>query len=233
VDYDRVNIMPPNKELSITLWIDTEAQKVCFAEASKDVVDFLSCLLCLTMNTIISLLSKERMVGSIGNVYGSVQRMGTKYLSSDVTWEPYLKPTILDITALSPLQQLLDKPLPVNTYNFFTCEGKRDGYHNINPLPYPTCCGYFTGVQGYICPHCCKPMDQTIKHVKSSGLVIEKVATYTIKDDLSVAPASSMSSSVTLLVQCGVKDLSMLQQKTVKIRNEEVITSFCFILLFP
>jgi hypothetical protein len=75
-------------------------------------------------------------------------------------------------------------------------------------------------------------MDQTIKHVKSSGLVIEKVATYTIKDDLSIAPASSMSSSVTLLVQCGVKDLSMLQQKTVKIRNEEVITSFHYIT-FP
>jgi hypothetical protein len=142
MDYDKVNMTPPNKELSITHWIDTEA--------SKDVVDFLSCPLYLPTNTIISLLSKERMVGSIGNVYGSVQRMGTKYLSSDVTWEPYLKPTILDITALSPLQQLLDQPLPVSTYNFFTCEGQRDGHHNINHLRYPTCCGYFTGVQGYI-----------------------------------------------------------------------------------
>jgi hypothetical protein len=150
MDYDKVNMMSPNKELSIRLWIDTEAQRVSFAEAGKDVVDFLSCLMCLPMNTIISLLSKERMVGSIGNVYGSVQRMDTKYLSSDVTWEPYLKPTILDITALSPLQQLLDQPLPVSTYNFFTCEGQRDGHHNINHLRYPTCCGYFTGVQGYI-----------------------------------------------------------------------------------
>jgi hypothetical protein len=226
MDYDKVNMMSPNKELSIRLWIDTEAQRVSFAEAGKDVVDFLSCLMCLPMNTIISLLSKERMVGSIGNVYGSVQRMDTKYLNSDVTWEPYLKPSILDITVLSPLQQLLDQPLPVNTCSFFTCVGKRDGHYNINPLPYPTCCGYFTGVEGYKCPHCCKPMDQTIKHVKSTGLVIGKEATYTVKDDLSIAPASSVSSSVTLRVQCGGKDMSMLQEKTVKLRNEEVCITF-------
>jgi hypothetical protein len=52
-------------ELSMKLLIDTkEAQKVCFAEAGNDVVVFLSTLLCLpvTVSTIISLVTKERMV---------------------------------------------------------------------------------------------------------------------------------------------------------------------------
>jgi hypothetical protein len=37
-----------------------------------------------------------------------------------------------------------------------------------------------------------------------------------------MTPAASMS-MITLLSQCGVKDLSVLQEKTVKIGKEEVI----------
>jgi hypothetical protein len=42
-------------------------QQVCFAEAGNDVVVFLSTLLCLlvTVSTIISLVTKERMVVTI------------------------------------------------------------------------------------------------------------------------------------------------------------------------
>jgi hypothetical protein len=46
-------------------------------------------------------------------------------------------------------------------------------------------------------------------------------ATYTIVDDLSITPASSVS-SVAMLAECGVNDLSSRQQKTVKIGNKEV-----------
>jgi hypothetical protein len=40
-------------------------------------------------------------------------------------------------------------------------------------------------------------------------------------DDLSVTPASM--SVITLLAQCGVKDLSVLQEKIVNIGKEEVL----------
>ncbi|CAO2208949.1 unnamed protein product [Urochloa humidicola] len=59
--------------LSMKLLIDTKAQRVCFAEAGSDVFEFFSCLLCLPMSTAINLLTKEHMVGSIGNVLTSVQ----------------------------------------------------------------------------------------------------------------------------------------------------------------
>jgi hypothetical protein len=48
------------------------------------------------------------------------------------------------------------------------------------------------------------------------------VMVYTIKDDLSVTPASNAMSGVTLLAQCGIKDVTALQEKTVKIGKEEV-----------
>jgi hypothetical protein len=44
---------------------------------------------------------------------------------------------------------------------------------------------------------------------------------YTVKDDLSVTPASL--SLITMLAECGVKDLSVLQEKTVKIGKKEVL----------
>jgi hypothetical protein len=46
--------------------------------------------------------------------------------------------------------------------------------------------------------------------------------TYTIKDDLSVTPASNLLSGITVLAQCGVKDISASQEKIVKIGKEEV-----------
>jgi hypothetical protein len=50
-------------------------------------------------------------------------------------------------------------------------------------------------------------------------------------DDLSITPASSVS-SVAMLAECGVKDLSSLQQKTVKIGNKEVAPLFISTSLF-
>jgi hypothetical protein len=49
----------------------------------------------------------------------------------------------------------------------------------------------------------------------------EATAMYTVKDDLSVTPASL--ALITMLAECGVKDLSVLQEKTVKIRKKEVL----------
>ncbi|KAM0927539.1 hypothetical protein ACQ4PT_002945 [Festuca glaucescens] len=53
--------------------------------------------------------------------------------------------------------------------------------------------------------------------------VVPMTTTYTIKDDLSVTPASNLLSGITLLAQCGVKDVSALQEKTVKIGKEEAL----------
>ena len=46
--------------------------------------------------------------------------------------------------------------------------------------------------------------------------------TYIVKDDLSMTPALNVLSGITLLTQCGVRDISTLQEETVKIGKEEV-----------
>lgn len=207
--------------LTIKLLIDTKAQKVCFAEAGDDVIELLSCLLCLPMGTIVNLLTKECMVGSIGNVLDSVQELDAKYVCSSKSKEPYLSPSP---AMLCPLQQLLDAPLNVNS-SVFTCLGEIDSQTGRRII-----CGYFSDIKGSVCPSCYCYMDEEMRHVRNNGLVIGTTSkgfvvgttTYTITDDLSITPASSVS-SINLLAQCGVKDLSTVQQRTVTIGSEEAL----------
>lgn len=202
--------------LAIKLLIDTKAQKVCFAEAGNEVIEFLSCLLCLPMGTIAKLLTKERMVGSIGNVLDSVQELDAKYVYSSKSKEPYLSPAP---AMLCPLQQLLDAPLNVNS-SVFTCLGKIDSRTGTRIT-----CGYFSDIKDSVCPSCYGYMNEEMRHVRNNGLskgFVVGTTTYTITDDLSITPASSVS-SINLLAQCGVKDLSTVQQRTVTIGSEEAL----------
>uniref|UniRef100_A0A0E0FGE9 Uncharacterized protein n=1 Tax=Oryza nivara TaxID=4536 RepID=A0A0E0FGE9_ORYNI len=201
-------------ELSIKLVIDTKAHKVCFAEAGSDFVEFLSSLLCLPVSNIINLLTKEHMVGSIANVFDSVEKLDADHVISNESKEPYLKPMVAP-GAFCPLQQLIDAQLNTDT-SFFTCEGKLNHYHGIR-----VACGYFTVMKGSICPKCGYAMEKAMAHVKATGFVVG-TARYTVKDDLSIVPASSVS-TISLLAQCGVKDLSTLQERTVKIGKEEAL----------
>ncbi|CAD6239733.1 unnamed protein product [Miscanthus lutarioriparius] len=201
-------------ELSLKLLIDIRAQKVCFAEAGNDVVEFLSTLLCLPVSTVINLLTKERMVGSIGNVLDSLQELDTKYvISSTRSKKLYVSPAVAP-SVLHPLQPLLDVPLNVSD-SFFTCHGKPGSYGTL------VACGYFSAIKDTICHSCFKPMGVEMKHIKADGLV-PGTATYTVMDVLSITPASSVS-SIAVLAQSGVKDLSTLQEKIVKIGKEEAL----------
>ncbi|XBI15851.1 hypothetical protein VPH35_058200 [Triticum aestivum] len=89
--------------LSIKLVIDTKSQKVRFAEAGSDVVEFLTGLLSLPLGTVVDLLTKEHMVGSIGNVLGSVEKMDAGYKGKERRLSP--------AAALSRLQLLLSAHL--------------------------------------------------------------------------------------------------------------------------
>jgi hypothetical protein len=220
------------KELSIKLVIDKKTDKLCFAEAGNDVVEFLSCLLYLPLGTVASLLSKESMVGSIGNVLGSMEQLDANYKSNVLRLSPAVAPA-----TLSRLQQLLGSHLS-NT-NLFTCEGP-------NNFPGPTfyfdncnnrraSCGYFSATKGTACLVCQKPMDEPMTMAPDAAtngpkVVAASPTTYAVKDDLSVTPASNLLSGITLLSQCGVMNISALEEKTVKIGKEEV--RWCFLVPF-
>jgi hypothetical protein len=66
--------------LSMKLLVDTKAQRVLFAEAGKDVANFLFSLLALPVAAAVQLVGELSMAGSsVGNLYASVERLDDTY----------------------------------------------------------------------------------------------------------------------------------------------------------
>jgi hypothetical protein len=91
------------------LLIDTTARRVLFAEANKDVVDFLFSLLALPISTAVRLIGSGSMVGSAGNLYSSVVKIDGAYVLSEDALQVLLKPTVSSPAAASNLS-LLSRP---------------------------------------------------------------------------------------------------------------------------
>ncbi|XBI62935.1 hypothetical protein VPH35_043447 [Triticum aestivum] len=206
--------MATSNELSMKLLIEGKSQKVCFAEAGSEFVEFLTGLLSLPLGTVTTLLTKERMSGSIGNVLGSMEKLDANYKSSELPLSPAVAPA-----ALSRLQQLLGMQLG-NASKKQAPPGYLAGTD--------VCSKFFSAASGSVCPGCSRPMDKCGGHILveakgSAATTTPLQPTYTVGDDLSVAPASNVVSGITLLARCGVKDLSTLQERTVKIGKEEAL----------
>lgn len=76
---------------------------------------------------------------------------------------------------------------------------------------------YITDVYGKACPTCGNRMTAAAKGLFVQGGVV----TYTVMDDLTIAPMSAIS-SITLLNTMAVTDLAALREKTVQLGYNEV-----------
>ncbi|KAM3318158.1 hypothetical protein ACQJBY_035731 [Aegilops geniculata] len=226
--------------LSMKLLIDTKARRVLFAEASKDVVDFLFSLLSLPVGTAVKLLGKDSMVGSIGSLYGSVEKLDATYVQPGAAKDALLHPSVLS-PAVSTKSSLLGLPAPPppqpQAKTFYGCSLSCGCYNSgygsghSSTCKFYSCRTYVTGSYGTYCPSCNKQMTTEVKLVPSGGSgghaaqaaagvsgkgYVQGIVTYTVMDDLTVTPMSSIS-SITLLNTFAVKDLSALQEKTVQL----------------
>ncbi|KAF2321291.1 hypothetical protein GH714_038517 [Hevea brasiliensis] len=96
--------MATENKVSLKLLIDKRSNRVLFAEAGKDFVDFLFTLLSLSVGTVIRLLKKPAMVGCIGNLYESLENLNEAHMQPNQSKDSLLKPTV-------PLTQLAHVPL--------------------------------------------------------------------------------------------------------------------------
>ncbi|KAM0926150.1 hypothetical protein ACQ4PT_003757 [Festuca glaucescens] len=95
--------------LSMKLLVDTKAQRVLFTEASKDVVDFLFSLLALPVGTAVKLLGKESMVGCVGNLYGSVEKLDGTYVQASAAKDALLHPVVFSPASGTSMLPLVEK----------------------------------------------------------------------------------------------------------------------------
>jgi hypothetical protein len=113
------------------LLVDTKAERVLYAEAGKDVVDFLFSFLALPIATAVKLLGKESMVGCVGNVYASVEALDDTYVEPGAAKDALLRPTVPSavVGTIRSLFCLPAPPMPVHQplpKKFFTCSSDYD-----------------------------------------------------------------------------------------------------------
>ncbi|CAL4965321.1 unnamed protein product [Urochloa decumbens] len=236
--------------LSMKLLIDTKSQRVLFAEASKEVADFLFTLLAVPVGSAAKLLGEEDMVGSVGNLYASVGKLDGTYVLSGAAKDSLLLHicsgcSLFRLGALAPAPAPAPRLAPPRPNKFFRCDRRDNEYHNYGYICNSNSCrDYMTDDCGKACPSCGHQMAREVQFLPSAagtqhqqqqpvekdaaeapgggagGGFVQGVVTYTVTDDLTVTPMSAIS-SITLLNDFAVTDLAALQERTVQIGYNE------------
>nr|CAB3476239.1 unnamed protein product [Digitaria exilis] len=216
--------------LQMKLLIDTSANRVVFAEASKEVVDFLFSLLALPVATVVKMLDAGSMPGSFGNLYGSVVNLDAAYVLPGADKRAILHPEVVPSAATSLLRPA--PPTSGESRCFFRCSRRI----------YSACYEYVTETSGARCPRCFNEMKTALKFVAdgsgsnmhmaflmamatgaaAKGGLVQGVVTYTVRDDLTVTPMSTIS-GIAMLNAAGVVNFAALQEKTVRIGYAEAL----------
>ncbi|XP_045790413.1 uncharacterized protein LOC123885187 [Trifolium pratense] len=213
-------------KVSMKLLIDTKNEKVLFAEASKAVVDFLLNLLCLPIGTVVKLLSSNGMVGSLGNLYQSVENLNQNFMLPDQTKDVLLNPRAqISSTEISGFLTDNDgNDDHDERIKLYMCNNKCNfqvAYDNTTKCP---------GRPGY--GGCGYSMTNEVQYVGNKKVAgkktfihngfVKDVVTFMVMDDLVIQPMSTIS-SITLLNKFNVKEIGTLQEKVVEMGMEEGI----------
>ncbi|CAL8126397.1 unnamed protein product [Prunus armeniaca] len=203
--------------MSLKLLIDTTSHKVLFAEASKEVVDFLFSFLSFHVATVTRLLSTDGMVGCLGNLYQSAESLSVNsYLPLN------LKDTLLKPKTTISASNILQLPLPTNNDSnlsklFYICVRCSNRISESYGIPCPQCrsCNISTPVS-YVSPSA--PTGATSSNIKAG--YVKGGVIYMIMDNLDVKPMTT-ESSVAVLQKFNVKGIDALQVKEVDLGMQE------------
>ncbi|KAL0390570.1 UNVERIFIED_CONTAM: hypothetical protein Scaly_0414100 [Sesamum calycinum] len=111
--------------VSLKLLVDTQANTVLFAEVGNDFVDFLFHIMLLPVATVISLLKEQLMVGSLSNLYRSIENLNASYIQPNRSKDTLLKPLVQAPGSLLTLLRLSDTP---TEKKFYWCSQDGGGF---------------------------------------------------------------------------------------------------------
>uniref|UniRef100_A0A5B6YHG8 DUF674 domain-containing protein n=1 Tax=Davidia involucrata TaxID=16924 RepID=A0A5B6YHG8_DAVIN len=234
-------------KVSLKLLIDTKGERVLFAEAGKDFVDFLFHILSLPVGTVVRLLSKESMVGCLGALYGSIENLSEIYMQPNQTKDSVLMPkaprSAPEVPLLLPRE---DEGESSSTRELYRCvhhdmSAANRSFGSLNKQ----CHEYAADDPRAVCPSCNNLMGTKLKYVAAppavtttdqarttssgEGGYVKGVVTYMVMDDLVVKPMSTIS-SITLLNSFNVKELGALEEKVVDVTMDEGVKLLKFSL---
>ncbi|XP_020275877.1 uncharacterized protein LOC109850307 [Asparagus officinalis] len=186
-------------QLRLKLLIDTKSNKVLFAEAGKEVVDFLFGLLSLPLGSVIKHITDEKMVGCVGSLYKSAENLDETYFASNENKTSFLNPISKNTLFLTGTSST---PAPTAGRKSYRC-------------PINNCASY-PDAYGACCSCGCKMTTETV----STAGIVKGMVTYSVMDDLTITPMSAIS-CITLLSKFHVKDVGSLEERTVNMGMSE------------
>ncbi|GMI80677.1 hypothetical protein like AT5G43240 [Hibiscus trionum] len=199
--------------VSLKLLIDSKSNRLVFAEAGKDFVDFIFSIMSLPVGTVIRLLGKQGTAGCIRNIYESIENLGSSYMLSKANKDILLKAQALNYAAYEPL--LLPSIQPPAYTDLYRCSSSGG---NVN------CRMYIANNPNSRCTSCNSLMNRNFTFVNLQNNVgegfVKEAATYMITDDLVVRPIAT-SSIVTLLNKYNIKDVRDLEEKVIAVGVDE------------
>ncbi|CAL5210260.1 unnamed protein product [Lathyrus oleraceus] len=221
-------------KVSMKLLIDTKNEKVLFAEASKPAIDFIFNLLCLPIGTVVKLLGTKGMVGSLGNLYQSVENLNENYMqpfqTKDVLLNPKAQSSSTEISGFLTQNDVNEND--DEETKLYMCPNKcKFEVTNDNT----TRC---TGTVPH-CPFgqpsyssCSNTMSSEVYYIRNKEVAkkrtfipngfVKDVMTFMVMDNLVIQPMSTIS-SITLLNKFNIKEIGALQEKNVEMGMDEGI----------
>ena len=220
--------------VSLKLLIDRESQRVLFAEAGKEFIDFLFHSLALPIGTFVPLFEKQGIQGSFGNIYESIENLGSINLQPGVSKDTLLKPNVHISdgggTGLPLLLQNVGSSSSSSSLastKLYSCardNGPCDAYVAYDFSAICPSCGDVMNHEKYMVDPPTPSATKTSSSSTERGYVKELV-TFMVTDDLVVKPTSTIS-TITLLNKFNVQEFGALEEKVVNLGVDEV----CYVI---
>jgi hypothetical protein len=205
--------------------------------------------------TAVKLIGKDAVVGSVGNLYASVEKLDATYVQPGTAKDTLLRPTVLSTAATAATSSLCLPPATKQPAGqpktFYRCsyndnktriwevESEEDNRYSSSGCP-----TYVTDGSGAICPKCGSQMTSVMQYVPppagSGSSTHQKVENATAAGgskgfvqgivmytvmDNLTVTPMSTISGITMLNTFAVRDLADLQEKTVQLGYNEVCHS--------
>ncbi|KAG4206454.1 hypothetical protein ERO13_A03G010050v2 [Gossypium hirsutum] len=202
-------------KVNLKLLVNVKCQRVLFAEANKDFIDFLFNMMALPIGTIVRLRNKEGMVGSLSKLYKSIEESSHVHMQQPFqTNEALLNPEVLAHSGVANLPPLLPD---IESSNNSIDKGFYSHQAKLVKKNQKTCSNSLSS-------------SSSSSNEEDEGGYVKGVVTYMVKDDRMEKPMSTIS-SLALLNSFNVKDIEALQEKTIKIGMDEAMKLLKALLL--
>ncbi|CAI0467693.1 unnamed protein product [Linum tenue] len=209
-------------KVTLKLLINKKTNKVLFAEAGKDFVDFLFTLLSFPLGTVIKLLSKNRMVGCLGNLYQSIEELGDAFFQPKIGKATVLNPKIPFRPSGSTLLLCGEEGTGTTTRKIYMCHNYKHQHVTDNPQTLcPSCKGTMSNEMPFVNPPpAAASTDKAVGVNSEEGGFVKGVITYMVMDNLEVKPMSTIS-SITMLNKFNVQEVGALEEKVIELGMDE------------